>query len=234
MANFVSIVLSVFNEADNVVEEYNIIKKAAERIGVPYEIIFVDDGSTDDSCKILSALPSIQLICLNKRMGCGYARKIGTMKASGDVIVWTDCDLSYPNYVIPNMFREMESKNYDQIIGRRICEAGNLKYLRFIIKWTIKQTASILTCTKIPDLNSGLRIFKRNVVSKYLFLLPNGFSCMATMTLAFICNGLKVGYFPIAYSQRSGRSKFHPIWDTIKYFIQVIRVIRYFKINKLK
>lgn len=225
MNDFVSIIIPVFNEETNIASECNIIKQSMDKSNYPYEIIVVNDGSTDNSAGILNSLPFIRLICLKNRKGNGYARRIGTMNALGNIIVWTDCDLSYPNYIIPKMIAEMKDKNYEQIVGLRRNETGPYKHLRFIAKWIIKKIASVLTAVDIPDLNSGLRIFKKNVGVKYLHLLPNGFSCMATMTLAFICNGNSIGYFPIIYSLRKGATKFHFFWDTIKYFIQVIKII---------
>lgn len=233
MDSLISIVIPIYNEANNLAQEYNIIKKVMDGSNYPYEIIVVNDGSTDDSLKIVSGLKHVRLIDLKKRKGNGYARRIGTMAALGDIIAWSDCDLSYPNYIIPEMIKAMIEKNYDQIIGARNCETGNLKYLRYLVKWIIKKIASALTSTDIQDLNSGLRLFKKESGTRYFHLLPNGFSCMATMTLAFICDGLSIGYFPINYLKRRGKSKFHPVWDTIKYFIQVIKVIIYFKKGRL-
>ena len=232
MANpFVSIVIPVFNEENNLEKEYRLIKDSMEKSEYSYEIIIVNDSSTDNSLKIAKELSPVKLINLEKKSGSGSARKIGTINALGDIIVWTDCDLTYPNHLIPAMLKEMLDKNLDQIVGLRDCEIGTLKYLRIIVKWVIKNFASLLTLTKIPDLNSGLRIFKKDVVGRYLHLLPNGFSCMATMSLSFIYGGHSVGYFPIKYSKRiSGASKFNPIWDTWMYIYQILKVTAHFKL----
>ena len=87
--------------------------------------------------------------------------------------------------------------------------------------------------TDIPDLNSGLRIFKRDIALPHLELLPRGFSCTSTMTLIFTCNGYPVGYYPIEYRKRTGQSKFSPVIDTYRCIAQIIRVIFYFRKKKI-
>jgi hypothetical protein len=85
-----------------------------------------------------------------------------------------------------------------------------------------------LTSSSIPDLNSGLRAFKRSVAEPYLRLLPPGFSCVTTITLAFLSNGHQIKYVPIDYFKRAGRSKFHPFKDAYNYILQVLRMVMYF------
>lgn len=88
--------------------------------------------------------------------------------------------------------------------------------------------ASYLIDIPIPDLNSGLRAFKRGVMQRYLYLLPDGFSCVSTMSLAFLANKHPVAYVSIPYFERIGKSKFHPVKDTYRYILTVIRVVTYF------
>jgi hypothetical protein len=123
--------------------------------------------------------------------------------------------------------RELDD-NYDQVVGARRTEAGTYKFFRVPAKWAIRRLASYLTNTPIPDLNSGLRAFKRQVAAPYLRLLPPGFSCVTTITLAFLSNGHPVKYVPIDYFKRAGRSKFHPLKDAYNYIIQVLRMVMYF------
>jgi hypothetical protein len=92
--------------------------------------------------------------------------------------------------------------------------------------------ASKLAETAIPDLNSGLRAFRKDVARPYLRLLPTGFSCVTTLTMAFLSNGHDVAYVPIDYAKRAGRSKFHFRRDAYRYLLQVLRMIMYF--NPLK
>ena len=99
-------------------------------------------------------------------------------------------------------------------------------------KWFVRKLAERLTNADIPDLNSGLRAFRRPVALPYLKLLPPGFSCVTTITLAFLSNGHEVRYIPIDYAKRAGRSKFHFFSDAYRYVLQVLRMVMYF--NPLK
>jgi glycosyltransferase involved in cell wall biosynthesis len=223
----VTVVLPCFNERDHVELEIKRIRAALEEAAMTYELICVDDGSTDGTREILQAVPGIRTILLPRNQGSGTARRIGTQQARGGVVVWTDADLTYPNERIPELVAELDD-TYDQVVGARRTEAGTYRLARVPAKWAIRKLASFLTSTDIPDLNSGLRAFKRAVAEPYLRLLPSGFSCVTTITLAFLSNGHPVKYVPVDYFKRAGRSKFHPLRDAYRYLIQVLRMVMYF------
>jgi glycosyltransferase involved in cell wall biosynthesis len=223
----VSVVLPCFNERDHVEQEVKRIRAALEAAGMSYEMICVDDGSTDGTREVLQTIPGIRTILLPRNQGSGTARRIGTQQAQGQVVVWTDADMTYPNELIPELVNQLDDA-YDQVVGARKTEAGTYKLFRVPAKWAIRKLAAYLTNTEIPDLNSGLRAFKRTVALPYLRLLPPGFSCVTTITLAFLSNGHPVKYVPIDYFKRAGRSKFHPFKDAYNYIIQVLRMVMYF------
>jgi glycosyltransferase involved in cell wall biosynthesis len=148
-------------------------------------------------------------------------------------VVWTDADMTYPNERIPEFVWFLtENHEYDQVVGARVNEEGRHKLLRVPAKWFVRKIAQRLTNTKIPDLNSGLRAFRREVALPYLRLLPPGFSCVTTITLAFLHNQHEIYYMPITYAKRSGTSKFHFAKDAYRYILQVLRMVMYF--NPLK
>ena len=223
----VSVVLPCYNERDHVELEVKRIRAALEAAGLSYELICVDDGSTDGTREVLEGIGGIRTILLPRNQGSGTARRIGTQQANGRVVVWTDADLTYPNERIPELVAHLDD-TYDQVVGARRTEAGTYKLARVPAKWAIRKLASYLTDTQIPDLNSGLRAFKRSVAAPYLRLLPPGFSCVTTITLAFLSNGHPIKYVPIDYFKRAGRSKFHPLRDAYNYIIQVLRMVMYF------
>jgi glycosyltransferase involved in cell wall biosynthesis len=200
----VTVVLPCYNERDHIELEIKRIKAALEEAGLRYELICVDDGSADGTREILQATPEIHTILLPRNQGAGTARRIGTQAASGRVVVWTDADMTYPNDRIPELVGELDD-TYDQVVGARRTEAGTYKLARVPAKWAIRKLAAYLTNTDIPDLNSGLRAFKRSVAEPYLRLLPAGFSCVTTITLAFLSNGHQVKYVPTAHPTLGGQ-----------------------------
>lgn len=219
----VSVVLAVYNERGHVRQEIERIRGALETSPYSFEIIVVDDGSTDGSTEELRLINGIRLIEFPHNQGSGTARKAGTVAARGRVVVWTDVDMSYPNDEIPRLVKELEG--FDQVIGARTSEQGTRKALRVPAKWFIRKLASFLVEQPIPDLNSGLRAFRRNVAVPLVHLLPKGFSCTSTMTMSFLANGHSVKYVPIDYSARAGKSKFHWWTDTKRYVAQVVRMV---------
>ena len=219
----VSVVLPVYNEAGHLAEEIRRVRSGLDQSPYTYEIIVVDDGSTDGSTDQLRDMPGIELVVLPENRGTGTARKVGTGIARGRVVVWTDVDLTYPNEEIPSLVKELEG--FDQVVGARTSEQGTHRFARVPAKWMLRRLASYLVQVKIPDLNSGFRAFRRTVGEQFLYMLPKGFSCVTTMTMVFLANGYSVKYVPIEYSRRSGRSKFHWWIDTRRYLTQIIRLV---------
>src|SRR5262245_49558692 len=203
----VSIILPVYNEAEHLVQEVNRVRAAMDASPYSYEIIIVDDGSSDDSAEVASQIEGVRFLQFLENRGSGSARKAGTTAALGRVTVWTDVDMTYPNATIPQLVKELEG--YHQGVGARTSEEGTHKALRVPAKWLIRRLAQFLTGTKIPDLNSGFRAFRTDVARQYLNQLPVGFSCVTTITMTFLANGYSVKYVPIDYAKRAGESKFH-------------------------
>ncbi|MUL39736.1 glycosyltransferase family 2 protein [Streptomonospora sp. PA3] len=236
-APYVTIVLPCFNEQEHVVKEVERICAAMDASNRTYELLAVDDASTDDTLALLREaeplFPHLRVISFGHNGGAGTVRRIGTQRARGQIVVWTDADMTYPNERIPELVDLLAANpDIDQVVGARTQESGTHRLLRVPMKWLIRKLAERLTNTRIPDLNSGLRAFRREVSLPYLRLLPPGFSCVTTITLAFLSNQHLIHYVPIDYAKRSGTSKFHFVRDAYRYLLQVLRMVMYF--NPLK
>jgi glycosyltransferase involved in cell wall biosynthesis len=232
-----TVVLPCYNEQDHVLAELERIDAALAASEFSYELLVIDDRSTDGTLKVLQdaapRFPQMRIMPFRRNGGSGTARRIGTQEAKGKIVVWTDADMTYPNERIPEFVRYLrDNTDVDQVVGARLTEEGTHKWARVPAKWLIRGIASYLSGTKIPDLNSGLRAFRRDVSLPYLRLLPPGFSCVTTITLAFLSNQHPVDYLEIDYAKRAGVSKFHPFRDAYRYILQVLRMIMYF--NPLK
>lgn len=223
----ISIVLPAYNEQESVAEVIRGIREAMDQTAYRYEILLVDDCSRDATVERAEAA-GIRVVRHRLNRGSGAARRTGVREARGEIIVMLDADGTYDTASIPEMLRHFP--DYDQVNGARTSEQGTWKPLRFSAKWVIRQLAIYLTGQRIPDLNTGLKAFKREVMLDYLWVLPDGFSCVTTMTLAFLCNGHPVKYVPTPYYKRSGgKSKFHPVRDSANYLSTVVRMATYFR-----
>jgi polyisoprenyl-phosphate glycosyltransferase len=225
----VTVVLPAFNEVGHIRAEVDRITAALKDSPYSFEILVVDDGSTDGTADAVEGLPFVRLLRFPVNRGSGTARRIGSAQARGRYVAWTDADMTYPNERIPELVAHLEQSNADQVVGARTSEEGTYKALRVPAKWAIRRLAEYLSQSSIPDLNSGLRVFDREVARPYLRLLPPGFSCVTTITLSFLANGHVVDYVPISYQERAGRSHFHPIKDAYRYILQVLRMVTYFE-----
>jgi glycosyltransferase involved in cell wall biosynthesis len=236
-APYVSIILPCYNEQGHVTDEVARICAAMDVSGYRYELIAFDDASTDATLarlyEVAPQFPHLEIVSFRRNGGSGTIRRIGTQRARGEIVVWTDADMTYPNERIPELVQMLEKDpGVDQVVGARTSEQGTHKLLRIPAKWLIRKLAERLTNAQIPDLNSGLRAFRREVARPYLRLLPPGFSCVTTITVAFLANQHEVRYVPIEYAKRAGTSKFKFVKDAYRYILQVLRMVMYF--NPLK
>jgi glycosyltransferase involved in cell wall biosynthesis len=229
----VTVVLPCYNEQDHVLLEIERVSAALDASEFSYELLVIDDASTDNTLEVLqkaaTEYPHMRLEPFQRNGGTGTARRIGTQIARGEIVVWTDADMSYPNERIPELVRILkENPRVDQVVGARTTEEGTHKLLRVPAKWMIRKIAERLINQKIPDLNSGMRAMRREVALPYLRLLPPGFSCVTTITMAFLANQHDIHYMPIDYAKRAGKSKFKFVKDAYRYILQVLRMVMYF------
>lgn len=226
MKSEITILLPAHNEEEAIGKVIDDIREAMKGGKWNYEILVVDDRSDDRTVEIAEKRGA-RIVKRAVRGGSGASRRTGILNAEGNVIVMLDADGSYNAADIPQMLAFFP--DYDQVNGARTSEQGTMKLLRGPAKWFIRKLACYLTKTDIPDLNTGLKAFKKDIMKKYLWVLPDGFSCVTTMTLAFLANGYAVKYIPTQYFKRIGKSKFHPVKDTAAYFNTVLRMVMYFK-----
>ncbi len=228
----VTVLLPAYNEERAIRPVLEEIVDALTGESARYEILVVDDASTDRTPEVAEEFAAacwqceVRVIRCPERRGAGAARKVGIRHARGDIVVMLDADGSYPAASIPELLRWFPA--YDQVNGARTSEQGTLPWLRLPAKWLIRKLACYLTGHRIPDLNTGLKAFKRAAMLPWLWVVPDGFSCVTTMTLAFLTNGHPVKYVPTPYRPRIGRSKFHPLRDTLAYLATVLRMVLYF------
>jgi len=230
-AEGVSVVIPAYNEEAAIGDDLDAIKTAMDKDGCPYEIIVVDDASRDRTAEIAASRPWVRLVRHSRNKGGGATRKRGIEEAKYDIIAIADADGTYPVADIPELVSHIGQ--YDLIIGARKLEAGTMKWLRAPAKWFLRKLAEFVTTFKIPDLNTGMRVFRRSTIRRFYHLLPERHSWVSTMTLAYLANNLDVKNVSINYYPRKGKSSFHPIKDGAFFFLLIFRTTMYFKPMKV-
>ncbi|PIP15472.1 MAG: glycosyltransferase family 2 protein [Candidatus Portnoybacteria bacterium CG_4_8_14_3_um_filter_44_15] len=218
----VSVIIPAYNEESKIGE---VLDKLAAVIGQNGEIIVVDDGSSDRTAEIAKTSGAC-LIQNERNKGYGASLKEGIRQAQYDLIAITDADGTYPVERIPEFVNFIG--DYDMVVGARNGGHVKIPLVRRPAKWILGQYANYLVRGKIPDLNSGLRVFKKDVFEKFQNFLPDGFSFTTTITLALLSNNYRVKYISIDYFEREGKSKIRPIRDTINFFSLITRTSLYF------
>lgn len=224
-----SIIIPCYNEEDSITTVVGMLEKNFKNLN-NCEIIIVNDGSTDKTLSILNEKKSsdifqkIKIVSHNKNRGYGASLKTGIRNAKFENIVTYDADCSYPMEKIVEFVNTLQSKNLDMVVGSRTGKNVNYSKLRSIPKWFLKKWISWIAKEDVPDINSGLRTFKKKVAEKFLFILPNTFSFSITITLSMLTTGKQVLFEPIDYEQRTmGKSKIKPIRDTLLFLKIIVR-----------
>ena len=225
----VSIVIPCYNERAGLPLLLDELDLKLAGISVEFQYVVVDDGSTDGSSE-LPPRDKVLMVRHEVNRGYGAALKTGIRNAAHAWILIIDADGTYPVDRIPDLVREAES--CDMAVGARRGENVSHSIVRRAAKWPIHRLADYLVNRRIPDLNSGLRVFKKELAMHYIRLLPDGFSFTSTITLAMMADGWRVRYLNIDYYEREGSSKVKPFKDAVNYFTLVMRMILFF--NPLK
>lgn len=222
--NRVSIVIPAYNEEQAIRAQIDKIHTVMKETDWQYEIIVVDDGSTDNTAAEAEQA-NVKVIRQPRNRGYGAALKTGISAANSDYVSIIDADGTYPAEALPEMLAK--AHEYDMVVGARIGENVEIPWARRPAKWFLRKLASYLAEYPIPDLNSGLRVMRKSAVERFYHLLPSGFSFTTTITLAFFSNDLLVEYHPIAYAKRIGKSKIRPI-DAYHFTLLILRTIVFF------
>ena len=225
----VSIIIPAFNEEESIIEVIDRIKKAWCDSGLPYEIIVVDDGSTDKTFE-LAASQDVRVLQHTHNRGYGASLKTGIKESRYNWILITDGDGTYPLEQTPSFLEFIPE--YDMVVGARIGKNTNIPFIRRPAKWFLRKLAGFIAGKKIPDLNSGLRIFRKDLSLEFSYLYPNGFSYTSTITMAFLTHGYNVKYVPIDYHKRKGKSSIRA-YDFVGFNRLLVKLTLFFKPIKL-
>ena len=222
----VSIIVPVYNEEGAIAATLTAIDATMREAGRPFEVLVVDDGSTDATARVL-AETGVAVVRHRANRGYGAALKTGIRATSHPLIAILDADGTYPIARLPELVALADEA--DMVVGARTGGSVHVPALRRPVKWLLTRVANLLSGHRIPDLNSGMRVFRREVALRFFGLYPDGFSFTSTITLASHINGYRVEYVPIDYYRRTGASSIRPIRDTLNFFLLIVRMVVTFR-----
>ncbi len=224
----ISVVLPVYNEAEAVGDVVRQTIRTLSATGLSFEVVAVNDGSSDSSEEILLGLQKEYPECLRLvshvyNKGNGAALRTGIRLAKGDIVVFMDSDGQHDAEEMPKLLEKIPT--YDLVVGARTHEYTG-KWHRNLGNGFFNWFASWLTQFPILDLTSGFRAMRREAVLHFLPLFPSRFSTEITVTLAFLKAGYSVAYVPVRVHPRTqGKSKINPLKDGRKFFLIILRMI---------
>jgi glycosyltransferase involved in cell wall biosynthesis len=195
-----------------------------------YEILVVNDGSSDATAQVLSDLtgrfPRLRVVTHQRNRGYGAALKTGIRQAAAPLIAIIDADGTYPNERLPELVDRCRTR--DMVVGARMGANVTYSQVRAFPKIFLRAWVSWLSGRPVPDINSGMRVFRRDLAEQFLGILPDSFSFTITITLAMLTNYRDVEFVPISYAARVGKSKIKPFRDTMRFLMLILRTGTYF------
>jgi glycosyltransferase involved in cell wall biosynthesis len=215
-----SIIIPTYNEDLALRNTVTDLQKTVS--GLDCEIIVVDDGSIDTTQEVLKKINNINVVTHQYNKGYGAALKTGIKNSKNEFVVFYDADGQHRPQDLILLIRNLGT--YDLLIGKRE-KTSHQSFIRKPGKWLLSVVANFLTSRKIPDLNSGLRIIKTDIIKKILHLMPDGFSFTTTSTIAMYNLGYNVGYYPITVNKRIGKSTVRQFKHGTKTILLIIRLI---------
>jgi glycosyltransferase involved in cell wall biosynthesis len=225
----ISVVVPALDEEAAVGRTLAEIREAFDNAGLASaEVIVVDDGSADRTGAIATEAGA-RLVRHPHNVGYGRSVKDGVGAATHDTIVIIDADGTYPLDALPQMLAEFH-RGVDMVVGARTGDRYRDKApLRATLKWLVEFTAG----RRVPDVNSGLRVFSKSTMQPYQDHLSNTFSFTTSLTLAYMMTGRFVSYVPIGYRERVGQTKVRLLRDSLRTLQYIVQAITYYNPIKM-
>lgn len=206
-----SIVIPLFNESDSLNELVDWITDVMQRNTISYELLFIDDGSTDDSWLTLTRLcasnPQIRALRFTKNFGKSQALHAGFKLAQGKIVATMDADLQDSPEELPEMIRLLESEQLDLISGWKRKRYDNLLTKNLpsrLFNWAARKSSNI----QLHDFNCGLKVYRSEVIKA---IDVKGEMHRYIPVLAASAGFTKIGEKPVAHQARKyGMTKFGP------------------------
>lgn len=218
----VTVVVPALNEERAVGPTIERLRAVLTKAEVPHEILIVDDGSTDRTAQI-AAQAGARVLSHKQNLGYGRSLKDGILAAENDLIAITDADGTYPIERLPELLDL--AREYPLVVARRTGRIYHGGIIKRFARFCFRVLGEFATGRRIPDINSGFRVFRRSQIAPFFPAIGSGYSFTTSSTLLYLLNDLYVHYLPVDYHPREGSSKVRPLRDTMRALQIVIEAI---------
>ena len=223
-----SIIIPTYNETEGLISILNNITDVLEKNpGLDIEFIFVDDGSDVPIAEKIKNHKKVRVIRNDRNSGYGYSIKRGSLEAKHNILGIIDSDNSYNLSFLVDHLKSFKDSKVDLLVGKR-----NFTYnegiFRKLYRFFLNKLASILCNYKILDINSGIRLFKKNFFLENIKYYPDKFSITSTQTLSYILQKKNIKYIDTTYFKRSEKSKINIFKDPFNFVFLILKVYMLF------
>jgi glycosyltransferase involved in cell wall biosynthesis len=231
--NGMSLLIPIYNEENSIQNLFDQLHEFLNDTKYVNEIIIINDGSSDSTLQMIQfnlkkIKSKVKIINNPLNLGYGASLKRGILVSVNDYIAIIDADLTYDVYAVARMYEDSINENLDMAVAARIGKYYEGNFGKKILRRILRTIVEYMTGQIIPDINSGLRIFKRSIALRYLPLLSNHFSFTTSLTLVTMLNGGIVKYVPTSYQRRRGTTKVKLLRDSIRTLGQILAVSFFF------
>ena len=216
-----AIVIPAYNEDQGITPTLISLKKSLPDV----KIIVVDDASTDNTAAVALKIDSVRVIRHDYNYGYGGALKTGMIYSDTEYVAWFDADGEHRIEDLIQMVDIMYEEKCVAVIGQRT--TGSTTRIRAVGKWVIRMLARSLDVRAGSDLNCGLRVYKRDIICRYLSVLPDGFSASLTSLMIMLEQGYPISFHPVKTKPRIGDSKVR-LMDGFSTMALVLRIVMLF------
>jgi len=224
----VTIIIPAYNEENTISGVLDELTELVEHRG--WQVIVVNDASEDNTPEVVGRYKNIELVNQPYHKGYGASIKTGIRSASNDYVVTMDADGQHSPSEIIKLIEHMD--DFDMVVGCRVKQKNTVWHRRpgkLLLSWT----ANYLSGMKIPDINSGFRLIRKQCIEEFIHILPNGYSLSTTITLAMLKAAYNIKFIPVTVERReSGKSDVKQIKDGLTTLLLIARCISLF--NPLK
>ncbi|MDL2279352.1 glycosyltransferase family 2 protein [Desulfovibrio sp. OttesenSCG-928-G11] len=223
----ISFIIPAYNEEKGIRTTLARLRDVLCGLGVPYEILVVNDGSRDATASIVRSLPGITLLNHPTNIGYGNALKSGMLYAKYDWIGIVDADESYPVHEIPKLVAALE-EGFDMAVAARENLHEHDSFFKGIARSCYRKLISLLSGAPIQDPNSGLRIFSRRIGHEFFPFLCGRFSFTTSLSILAVMKPYFVKFVPVQYQYRAGLSHVRHFKDSLVTLHMIMQGVCYY------